>query len=272
MATVFEVIIPEADAEESYAGQAAQEVFREVDRLEEELSRFRDVSDIWRINHLTAGQTTPVGLATMDCLELSIAVHGATQGAFDITVGPLMQAYFNQDGSPRQPSPEHLEYLASCTGMQRFEYDADGGTVTVRCDYPVLDLGAVGKGYALDQAAQMLEEWSVHNALLNAGDSTVLGIGNPPDEPGWVVTAGNKELQPILLKNRALSGSGFAVKGAHIMDPRTLRPVPLRPERVWASAPTAALSDALSTAFMVMDREAVEEFVRNHPEIEAVLD
>ena len=271
MATVFEVIICEADAEEKYAAQAAQAVFREIDQLEDELSRFRPVSDIWRINNLRAGESATVGAAAIDCLCLAKAVYEETKGAFDITIGPLMRAYFNQDGTPRQPPQQELDFVKSRIGTSLIEIEPVPGKVTVHCDYPLLDLGALGKGYALDQAVEILQQWSVPNALLNAGDSTVLGLGAPPDEKGWIVTVGNEAPQALLLTDRSVSGSGFAVKGAHIMNPRTLRPVAIQRDLVWASAPTAAMSDALSTAFMVMDKPEIREFCMRHPDVEAIL-
>ncbi len=269
MATVFEVIISQDDGDEAYAGQAARAVFAEVDRLEDELSRFRAVSDIWRVNHLQAGERAPVGLAALDCLLLAQTVQAETAGAFDITIGPLMHIFRNDDGTPRTPQPDELALVKSHVGPQVFTVD-ESGFVTAHVDYPLLDLGAVGKGYALDQAANILQEWSVHNAVLNAGDSSILAIGAPLGERGWIVTVGNKEKIPLTLVDRAISASGFMVKGGHIMNPRTMQPLPVKPERVWASAPTAALSDALSTAFAVMSPAEVEAFCARHPDVEAI--
>jgi thiamine biosynthesis lipoprotein len=142
-------------------------------------------------------------------------------------------------------------------GSQLFDLDETNLTVTLKADHMVFDLGAVGKGYALDQAASILDQWGVGNALLNAGDSTLLALGQPPGEDAWGVTLAYGA-QAMTLKNRALSGSGFMVKGAHIMNPRTLRPVAIQVQRSYALAPSAALSDALSTAFMVMEPTEVE--------------
>ena len=272
MATMFEVIIPEADADETYGAQATQAVFNEIDRLEDELSRFRPVSDIWRINQLKAGQTATISLAAIDCLSLARAVHEETGGAFDITIGPLMNCFRNPDGSQRIPFPDEEEFARSRVGIELFELDANLGQVTVHRDNLLLDLGAVGKGYALDQAIDILRDWSIPNALLNAGDSTVLGVGAPAGDEGWIVTVGNTVKHALRITDRAVSGSGFDVKGQHIMNPRTKKPVPLRKEKVWASAPTAALSDALSTAFMIMDKAEIEALCARHPEVQAILE
>ncbi|WP_009961461.1 FAD:protein FMN transferase [Verrucomicrobium spinosum] len=269
MATEFEIIIAQDDVDAAYAGNVADAVFAEIDRLEDELSRFRPMSDIWRVNHLRKGERAPVGLAAADCLALAKAVHAETNGAFDITIGPLMKIFRNSDGTPRTPSAEEVAFAQQRVGIHVFDLD-ETGFVTSHVDYPLLDLGAVGKGYALDQVVTVLEDWSVQNVLLNAGDSSILAIGAPPGEQGWVVSVGGENKIPLRLTDRAVSGSGFQVKGNHIMNPRTFQPMPVRKERVWASAPTAALSDALSTAFAVMTRQETTAFCARHLEVEAI--
>jgi FAD:protein FMN transferase len=271
MATLFEITIAQDDIDKTYAGSAADAVFAEIDRLEAELSRYQATSDIYRISQLKAGESATVGLATWDCLSLAKAVHEETGGAFDITIGPLMNLWRNEDGSPRQPDEEDLAWARGHVGTSLFDLDPEGLRVTVKADRIVFDLGAVGKGYALDQCVEVLNDWSISNALLNAGDSTILGIGAPPGDPGWIVTVGGDQEKVVRLKDRAISSSGFAVKGAHIMDPRTFRPVPIRETRAHVVAPTAAMSDALSTAFMVMDKDAIEALCRKHPEVEAIV-
>lgn len=271
MATEFEVLIALEGLDGVQAAQAAAAVFEEIDRLELELSRFKAGSDIWRMNHLKKGESCPIGLAALDCLQLAKAVHDETAGAFDITVGPLMRVYRNDDGSIRTPHHAEVDYARERVGMDIFEI-SEPGFVTVRVDNPVLDLGAVGKGYALDQAVNLLHDYGVEHALLNAGESSLLALGHAPDAAGWAVTVGNDKPRTIFLSEQAVSASGFAVKGGHIMNPRTKRPAPIKKRRTWAIAPTAALSDALSTAFTVMSAEEVAEFCRRHPEVEAVLD
>lgn len=267
MATTFEVIIAQGDVDALYTAQAAQAVFAEIDRLEDELSRFRPGSDVARLNQLRAGECVSVSLAAWDCLSLAKTVHEETGGAFDITIGPLMHLWRNAEGNLVEPEAERLALARDSVGSQLFELCEEGFLVRVLADHMIFDLGAVGKGYALDQAVQVLQDWSITRAFLNAGDSTLLALESPEGEETWAVTLAD-ESQERKLKDRALSGSGFMVKGAHIMNPRTLTPVPIQGKRSYALAPTAALSDALSTAFMVMSPDEIRTLCERCPEVE----
>jgi thiamine biosynthesis lipoprotein len=131
-------------------------------------------------------------------------------------------------------------------------------------------LGAIGKGYALDQAAVVLADWQIPRALLNAGTSTVLAIGE-----GWEVGIGSEwgraaGMEKIVLNNESLSGSGIEVQGQHILNPRT-RQAATTHLAAWAVAPGAGLSDALSTAFFVMPTGDVQRFCAEHPGVEAMV-
>lgn len=269
MATTFDVIINHADADETYAAQAAQAVFQELARLEDELSRFRASSDIYRLGQLKAGDSILVGMAAWDCLALAKAMHQETSGAFDITIGPLMHLFITSEGEPRQVSQEVLDQARQIIGSQRFDLDEDSMRVTVHATGMIFDLGAMGKGYALDQCADLLQDWKISNFVLNAGDSTILAVGAPAGKDAWAMTLGGGE-QRLALSNRAVSGSGFAVKGAHIMNPRVFAPVPLKNRRTYALAPTAALSDALSTAFMVMEQAEINALCARYEGVEAL--
>jgi thiamine biosynthesis lipoprotein len=267
MATSFEVIIAQEDVDATYASQAAVAVFSEIDRLEDELSRFRPTSEIARLNRLRKGESLAVTLAAWDCLSLAKSVHAETDGAFDITIGPLMHLWRTPDGQLREPEEGRLELARQSVGSGLFELQEDGCRVQVLADHMVFDLGAVGKGYALDQAVQVLQDWSITHAFLNAGDSTLLALDGPEGEAAWPVTLAEGHLEKTL-SQQALSGSGFMVQGAHLMNPRTLRPVPLQDKRSYAIAPTAALSDALSTAFMIMSEEEIRNLCAKYPGVE----
>jgi len=272
MATTFEVVVVYEDA--GYARQAAAAAFDEVDRLEGELSRFIENSDISRINNLPANQPLRLGLDAFECLQLSCRIYAETNGAFDITIGSLLSLWRNEDGTPRTPSQEELNLARQHTGTGLLQLDEDEHTVQLLASQVQVDLGGIGKGYAVDRVAELLREWSIDIALISGGYSSVLALDGPADTKGWPLTLSNPDnrkqiLARPYLQGRALSGSGLQ-KGQHIIDPRTARPVKNK-RAAWASAPDAATADALSTAFMVMGQDEIRQYCSRHPDILAMI-
>ena len=269
MATTFEVIVVHEDGR--YAQQAAAAAFNEVDRLEAELSRFVENSDISRINNLPADQPVIVGLDAFECLRVSVRLYAETNGAFDITIGSLLGCWRNDDGSARTPSQDEIDLARRHTGGHLVELDEVEHTV--RLVEPVkIDLGGVGKGYAVDRMAELLREWSIDVALIHGGYSSVLALDAPADMAGWPLSLSHPSGGGVLvrprMKCRALSGSGRR-KGGHIIDPRTATPVEGRVAS-WSSAPDAATADALSTAFMIMEVDEIERYCVRRPDVLAM--
>ncbi|MEO5820929.1 MAG: FAD:protein FMN transferase, partial [Vicinamibacteraceae bacterium] len=238
MNTVFEVCV--ANAEARYAAEAAQAAFALVDRLEGELSRFRHNSDITRINHLTAGEEARVGEAALECLVIARHVYDLTGGAFDVSIG---------------------------TGLPSLEIDADAFTVRATAAGVRIDLGGIGKGYAVDLVAELLEEWGLERAFVHGGFSSAVALEPPEASDGWPLTLSDprepaKVFTRLSMRQTALSASGVR-KGDHILDPRTGSPVRgrlaawvalPRPPRQAAATPDAgprlapgAVADALTT-------------------------
>lgn len=233
MACTFEVRAIEEDAE--YARQAADAAFAELDRLEQELSRFVPTSDIARINSLRSGQHVHVGADTIACLRLAARVFADTGGAFDVAF------------ASRQALPP---------GIKPLELDPRERTITVRADGVQIDLGGIGKGYALDRMLEILRDWRIRATLVHCGQSTVAVLGRPQETADWLLGIRNplkpdQVLGRVRLRDAALSGSGRALHGDHIIDPHSGQAA-LDKLGAWALAPSAALADALSTAFMVM--------------------
>lgn len=240
MATWFQVRI--AGGGRDYAAQAAQAAFALADELESLLSRFRENSEISRIAQLRPGEKIRLCEPVFACLEIARRMEQATFGAFSISPAAL-------NSQPAMPRWSLLpdEFAIRCeTG--RLEFDP----------------GAIGKGFALDRMAEVLREWDCPSFLIVAGGSSVLA-GEPPEgSEGWACGLGDEDSRPRkLLANASMSGSGQGVKGLHIIDPRTGRPVSPRP-RVWATAPTAAESDALSTACMVLNPDEIASLLSTH--------
>jgi FAD:protein FMN transferase len=260
MATVFEVYALHPDGR--YAAQAAQAAFELVDRLERELSRFKSNSDVTRINHLAAGDSTPVNSSTLECLLIARHAFDLTGGAFDISIG---------------------------TGLPTLEIDAEN--VRVRADRAGvrIDLGGIGKGYAVDLMAELLEDWGLDLALVHGGFSSVLALDAPPERGGWPLTLSDpgapaRVLARLSVRHTALGASGIRKKD-HIMDPRTGEPVRGR-LAAWVAVPRpnasrgepggegprlapTAVADALTTAFMLLGTEDIAALCESSPGLEA---
>jgi thiamine biosynthesis lipoprotein len=251
MATFFEIAV--AGQEPDYARQAAAAAFRELDRLENELSRFVETSYISRANLLARGESILLSPDVLECLLIAADLTLATGRTFD-------PAY----ASVRPPD------LAA--DLPPYQLDPASFTLTSLAETLRLDLGAVGKGYALDWMANMLRDWGITAACLNSGGSSVLALGaSAPGENGWPVGVGEgRSHRTIRLIDASLSGSGIAVQGHHLIDPRTGQPAD-RTTRTWALAPTAAQADGLSTGFFLMPEPEIAALCTTHPQIGAAL-
>ncbi len=272
MATIYEIFIVSDDA--GYAQQAAYAAFGELDRLEQELSRFLPNSDISRINHLAALQPLCLGIDTFECLKLAKRISEETNGAFDVTVGPLMQCWLNPDKALRSPSAEELAEARRHVGMHLLDLDEAQHTVTLQVSPMLVDLGAVGKGYAVEVMTNLLREWDIEIALIHGGRSSVFALSAPPEKSGWPLTLSHPErpgeiIHHLTLCNQAISGSGLQ-KGRHIINPRTGAPVSGK-RATWAITPDTATSDAVSTAFMNMTPDEIAVYGEQHREVWALL-
>ncbi len=158
--------------------------------------------------------------------------------------------------------------------MTSLELDEVTMTVRVHDTVPCVDLGAIGKGYAVDRAVELLKEWGVGSALVHGGTSSVYAFGRPGDERGWPVTLSNpgdhaEILAKIFLSEEGLGGSGIR-KGRHIIDPRRGLPVEGR-RAAWVVSESAARSDALSTACMVMTPEEIRMCIGRDARLRALV-
>ena len=235
MATHFEVRI--ANEERAYAAQAAQAAFDLLAGLESQLSRFRANSDIAHIAALAPGEKMRLSEPACACLEIAKKMELATLGAFSATAAALQ----SQACVPQwNLLPEQLSIQCESGRLQ-------------------FDLGAIGKGFALDRIAELLRSWDCPSFLVVAGGSSILAGDAPKDAAGWSCGLGDDHAaRRLCLTHTSLSGSGLAVKGSHIIDPRTGQSA-LRQNRAWALTDTAAESDALSTASMVLSAPELEQ-------------
>lgn len=266
MATRFEIVLHGGHAPSLRA--AGEEALRLVEQLEARLSLFRPASEIARVNACAARQPVRVTPEVFALLQRAQKLNAETGGAFDITVAPLVRCWGFMGGSGCLPQPEEVAEARARVGMGLVRLDPNDFTVQFARDGVMLDLGAIGKGYAVERAAEALREAGVASALLHGGTSTVQAIGQPPDAESWKIAIETPSPSPdtpptllatVPLKDAAMSVSGvwghcFEAGGrtfGHILDPRTGEPA-LGTVLAAVILPSATETDALSTALLAL--------------------
>ncbi|MGD2154321.1 MAG: FAD:protein FMN transferase [Gemmatimonadales bacterium] len=265
------------------AAELLEAAFVEIERVEAALSNYRPTSELSRINAAAAVAPVTTDPEVFGLIARALEHSRRSEGAFDITVGPLVKAWGFFDGGGHYPSDGELADARARSGWR--QVDLDEATRSVRFLTPglELDLGAIGKGWALDCAAATLRRHGVRAALLSAGQSTYYAVGAPPDERGWRIRVTDPQdttraLSTTLLRDEALSTSGAGEQSfdfggrhySHIIDPRTGHPVAGMAQAT-VTAPTATDSDALATAVFVLGPERAAELVHGSPGAAALL-
>lgn len=274
MASVFDVLL---DAPSPAAMQEmAALVFHEIDQVERALSYFIPTSDISRINALCAGEAVKVSPLTLDCLSRARTVWQETGGAFEPTVGALLTGRKPWDAEGDEPAggvaPDEPDG-PGVVGMDLISIDEDSLIVGLLADGVRLDLGGIGKGFALDIGAEVLRSMDVSPFFLNGGESVMLAVGAAPGLEGWPMTVSdprleNEPLASFIARDCAVAASSTADR-PHVLNPETGDPA--RRLGAWAVAPRAAEADALSTAFLLMSDEAIAAYCAAHPGVRAIL-
>jgi thiamine biosynthesis lipoprotein len=238
--------------------------YEEIERVEAALSTYRPTSEISRINAMASLGPVITDPEVFGLLERSFEYSRRSGGAFDVTVGPLAKAwgFFRDDG--HYPSPDELSEARAKVGWRHVALNTAQRSIRFLTPGIELDLGGIGKGFALDCAARTLRRHGVARALLGAGQSSYVAIGAPVGAEGWPITVPSphhaaRALSTVQLRDRSLSTSGsnqkyFEVDGqrySHIIDPRTGHPTQGMMQ-VTVTAPAATDSDALSTALFVL--------------------
>ncbi|HYO82491.1 MAG TPA: FAD:protein FMN transferase [Bryobacteraceae bacterium] len=214
---------------------AVESAFEEVKRLEELLSNYRPESEWSRLNRAASAGPVRVSEELFELLSSCMNYSRMSEGAFDITVGPLMKVWGFYKGSGRFPHRAEIKGAMARVGYQLIELDDANKTVRFRRPGVELDPGGIGKGYAVDRAVAILRRGGVQSGLITAGSSSIYGIGSPPHEPrGWHVALrhpkdARKSVADVWLRDESMSTSGnyekfFLANGrlySHIMDPRT---------------------------------------------------
>ncbi len=271
MYTMFEVLM--AGEPTKYQSQGAREVFEIVTRLEQQISRFVENSDITRLNLAPVNEPVLLGLESFACLTQSLSLCKMTRGALNICMGRrTARLYDRVDNKPVMREPAHAPI--ELPEWNQLELDPD--TLTARRMHSAVqvDLGAVGKGFALDLMGQTLTEWGLGRCVLHGGRSTVLSLDGPEPGKTWPVTISHPKDPGTRLGTRAMANGAISsssqIEQTHIIDPKTGDAIGLS-KAAWSSAPNAIMADGLSTAFMIMSRGDIEALCQKDPRIGAMV-
>jgi FAD:protein FMN transferase len=283
MGSFFEVRLP---ASMPGAVSLACHALDLIEELEAQLTVYRDDSEISELNRAAHLAPVQVERRLFALLQLAVSVSRETGGSYDVTSGALSEAWGFVKGPKRVPHEAALALARACTGWQHLRLDPDSLTVGFDREGIRINLGSIGKGYAIDRAIELIRNGSLYDsALVHGGRSSLFALGSPPGQFAgrWEIALRNpfapdSPLGTLRLRNRGLGTSGSAFQQfvvgnrvyGHIIDPRTGEPAQ-GPASVTVLAPSAAMADALSTALYLLGPEAARSYTADHPEIGVVI-
>ncbi len=282
MACDFSVIMNPGPTEQI---EAAGTTLEAIHASEAWMSIYRESSLFSELNRKAANAPQILRGDMFELIQTAQKIHLTTDGAFDMATGALTQLWRACRREQRIPGPAEIDAALVISGMQHLIFNPQENSVAFRRPGLLLDPGAIGKGFALDDAALQLmqTEHAPQSFLLHGGHSSLKAIGPHNGHPGWPIGIGNplfteQRLGTLLLCDKAMATSGSNIqfyrhegrRYGHILDPRTGWPVDGMLS-VTVLAPSAAVADALSTAFFVMGVEKACLCCKNWPEVGAIL-
>ncbi len=282
MACEFELILNGADR--AYLDQVADLALDEIARLDGALNRFDPTSEVSYLNAYASSRPVIVSPDLFEILRLAQTVSRETHGAFDVTAGPLIDLRRRAERRGDLPCADAMPALLELVGMEHVMADSSDNSVRFSREGVLIDLGAIGKGYAVRRAIEIAREYGVKSALVSAGGSTVCGLGAQPDGEPWRIgirhpSRLDERVATVYLHYEAMSTSGgprqrdeaVEERFEHVIDPVTGGAA--RTDLVSATAITQdpVLSDALSTAFYLRGKAFALDYCRAHEGVRAVL-
>ena len=276
MGTVFEIA---AYAESSEIASAAiDKALQEIVRMDDLMSNFKPESALSRLNRSAHFQAQKVPSDLYRVIEQAVQFSRLSGGKFDITVAPLVNLWKAALSGDSIPSLSQRQQAEDCVGYEKIELTPPD-QITFRSSCMQLDLGAIGKGYAVDRAGEMLRSLGIRNALINSGGSTILAMGSPPGQPGWLVHLRDPshKIDPyVMLKDQSVSTSEQTAvsllapeSAGHIIDPATGRPVDTQ-FAVSVITPFGIPSDGLSTTLLLLGPKVGKSLVDGMSNVSAI--
>jgi len=282
MACRFEVTLSGEDARHV---SAARDALDEADRLEAALTVFRDSSDLMRVNRRAAHEPVAVDEELFALLDRCRTLHAETEGAFDITSTPLSRCWGFIVREGRLPAADAIDAARAVVGIEHVSLEgAEPSQRTVRFDRSgvELNLGSIGKGYAVQRIGRHLRAQGVRHALVSAASSSILALGGRGY--GWCIDLHSRQiargpLARLFLRNGAVGTSGAGeqfveidgTRYGHVLDPRTGWPASAGLLSASVVTRDAATADALATAFFVGGPDLARRYCDTHPDTLALL-
>ncbi len=277
MGTEVEIIVQGTDKKK--LEQAVEAGFKEIERLEKKLSRFRDDSFISLINKNAGRKPVKVDKEVFELIKTAKEICQQSKGAFDITILPVLALWKFGEKNPTPPPAELIKEKLKLVGCDKLKLDSRNLTVYLSQQGMGIDLGGVAKGYAGDCTVRVLKSYGVKSGIVNVGgDLCVFGAPSK----GFAIGLRspfqkNKIIAKIYLKEQAIATSGdyekyFIYQGkrySHILDPRTGYPA-LGERSVSVVCAKGILADAWATALFVLGSEQGIRIVNSQPELEAI--
>jgi thiamine biosynthesis lipoprotein ApbE len=276
MGTVFEIA---AYAESSEKGSAAiAKAWQEIVRMDDLMSNYKPESALSRLNRSAHFHAQKVPPDLYRVIEQAVQFSRLSGGKFDITVAPLVNLWKAALSGDSLPSLSQRQQAEECVGYEKIELTPPD-QIAFRSSCMQLDLGAIGKGYAVDRAAEMLHAYGIRNALINSGGSTILALGSPPGKPGWLVHLRDPshKIDPyVMLKDQSVSTSEQTAvsllapeSAGHIIDPATGRPLDTQ-FAVSVITSSGTPSDGLSTTLLLLGPKVGKSLVDGMGNVSAI--
>jgi thiamine biosynthesis lipoprotein len=261
MGTMFDIVAYHASRQDGQ--RAIERAMTEIERLDRVMSNFKPDSDLSRLAREARNASASVDPALFDVIQESIQYSRRSSGTFDVTIAPLLRVWKDAAADGRRPSDSEIASARRCVGFEKIDMQPPN-RIRFNSDCLEIDLGGIGKGYAVDRAIDILRAGGIQQALVNAGGSSIASIGAPPGENGWPVRLGARisGRTSLLLRDNTISTSQqkfvpLAFQAGvfgDILDPRSGGPVVSR-MTVTVVAPNATTSDALSTTLLILPPE-----------------
>ncbi len=276
MGTVFEIAAYDQSSE--HASNAIERAFQEIVRLDDLMSNYKPDSTLSNLNRSAHFHAEKVPSDLYRVIDQAVQFSRLSDGKFDISIAPLVNLWKAALRGEGTPSRAQQEDVRSCVGYEKIELSPPD-RISFRSSCLQLDLGAIGKGYAVDRAAEVLHSMGIRDALINAGGSTIFAMGAPPDHTAWLVhlrDPSNKIDPQVMLKDGSVSTSEQTApsllgndSAGHIIDPdtgMTLKTV----FTVSAVSRTATVSDALSTTLLLLGPKKGKELIKSMADVSAI--